>query len=45
MVKAADNATDGGGEIYPTLSTTERQMGSTKNNTEIPGKWLMLSVN
>lgn len=35
----------GGGEIYPTLSATERQMGSTKSNTEIPGKWLMLSVN
>lgn len=33
------------GEIYPTLSTTDRQMGSTKSNTEIPGKRLMLSVN
>lgn len=45
MVKAANNATDGGGEIYPTLSTIERQMGSTKSNTEILGKRLMLSVN
>lgn len=35
----------GWGEIYPTLSTTDRQMGSTESNTEIAGKRLTLSVN